>query len=84
VRVVKELEPVHVPDALHPRRRLVILQRDDRSFTFAEEYYYISKHAGEIIAEGWARLPPEGIYPTAALAETDGRAVFARRHCLTE
>src|SRR5207244_4853803 len=41
VKVVKELEIVEVPHAIHPRRRIVVLQRDDAHFTFAEEYFYV-------------------------------------------
>lgn len=43
MKIVKELEIVEVEDAMHPRRRIVVLQRDDGLFTFAEEYFYVSK-----------------------------------------
>jgi hypothetical protein len=52
VKIVKELETLEVPDAIHPRRRIVVMQRDDGHFTFAEEYFYVSQYEGEIIAEG--------------------------------
>ena len=84
MKIVKELETVEIPDAIHPRRRIVVLQRDDGLFTFAEEYYSVSEHDGEIFAEGWARLPPNGIHATAAIAEFEGRAIFALWHHLTD
>jgi hypothetical protein len=83
VKVVKELEPVEVTDAIHPRRRVVVLLREDGNFCFAEEYYYVSTHEGEVIAEGWQQHPPNGIYATAEMAETEGRAAFARWHHLS-
>ena len=61
-------------------RRIAILQRDDGYFTFAEEYYYKSEFEGEIIAEGWAQLPNEGIFETIELAEEAGQVAFAKRH----
>jgi hypothetical protein len=82
VKIVKELDTVEVSNGIHPRRRIVVLQRDDGDFTFAEEHYYVSQYEGEIIAEGWARLPPNGIHATAAIAEFEGRAAFARWHGL--
>jgi hypothetical protein len=84
VKIVKELETVEVQDAIHPRRRIVVLQRDDGLFTFAEEYFYVSKHDGEIIAEGWQQLPPNGIHESAAIAEAEGRAAFALWHRLAD
>ena len=56
---------------------MVVLERDHGFFTFAEEYYFVSQIEGEIIAEGWARLPPNGIYESAATAESDALAAFA-------
>ena len=84
MKIVKELEAVEVSDAIHPRRRIVVLQRDDGHFTFAEEYFYISQYEGEIIAEGWQQLPPNGVYATAAIAESEGQAAFARWHRLAD
>jgi hypothetical protein len=83
MKVIKELEPVDVATASRLRRRIVIVQRRDMYFSFAEEYFYISEYDdGEVIAQGWARLPPEGIYQTDQMAEAEGRATFARRHKL--
>ena len=84
MKIVKELETVEVTDAIHPRRRIVVLQHDDGGFTFAEEYFVVSQYEGEIIAEGWARLPPNGIHATAAIAESEGRAAFASWHRLAD
>jgi hypothetical protein len=84
VKIVKELDTVEVQDAIHPRRRIVVLQRDDGNFTFAEEYFYVSQYEGEIIAEGWQQLPPNGVYATAAIAESEGQAAFARWHRLAD
>ena len=77
VQVVKELETVAVVSAIHPRRRIVVLRRNDGYFTFAEQYFYVSEYEGEIIAEGWQQLPPHGIHGTAAIAEAEARAAFA-------
>ena len=54
----------------HSRRRLVILRRPDGLFTIADEYHYrTTADDGSVLAEGWARLPPEGFYDSAASAE---------------
>jgi hypothetical protein len=82
VKVVRQLEAVDVGDAIHPRRRIVVLERDDGNFTFAEEYYYVSEYEGEVIAEGWQQHPSNGIYETVDIAEREGRAAFARWHRL--
>lgn len=84
MKVVKELEPVEVTGAIHPRRRLVVLQRDDGHFAVAEEYYYVSEYEGEVIAEGWQQHPARGLYATAEIAEKEGRADFNRRYSLAD
>lgn len=69
---------------LRQRRRTATAADRDSATTglssFAEEYFYISKYEGEIIACGWARLPPEGVYASAAIAEVEGRSRFLQRH----
>jgi hypothetical protein len=68
VKIVASFERCHAP---HKIRRLVVLQREDGYFSFAEEYYYRSEYEGQVAAEGWARLPPEGIYETMEIATTE-------------
>ncbi|MBW9054865.1 hypothetical protein [Rhizobium mesosinicum] len=81
MQVVKELEIVEIPDAIHPRRRMVLIQREDGFYAYAEQYYYISRYGGEIIAEGWARLPTDGsIYENPQAAEAEARREFSGRH----
>ena len=82
MRVVKEPEIVEVASAIHPRRRVVVLRRDDGHFTFVEQYLFVSEYDGKIIAEGWATLQPNGIYASSTIAEREGQAAFARRHRL--
>jgi hypothetical protein len=84
VQVVKELETVEVASAIHPRRRIVVLRRDDGHFTFAEQYFYVSEHEGEIIKEGWQTLPPRGVHATAVIAEAEARAAFAHWYRVAE
>lgn len=84
MKVVRELEPVEVLDAIHPRRRIVVLQRDDGHFSVAEEYHYTNEYEGEVIAEGWHRQSPNGLYATPEIAEAEGRADFTRRHRLAD
>jgi hypothetical protein len=43
---------------------------------FAEEYFYTSVYDGEIITQGWRRLPPEGIFASAEIAEAEARPRF--------
>ena len=74
MQLVKIIETFECSDALHKRRRLVVLQRNDGFFSFAEEYYFQSEYEGEVIAEGWARLPPEGIFETIDIAVTEARS----------
>lgn len=78
MQVVKELEIVEVASALHPRRRFVVLQRDDGNYSFALQYFFVSQYEGEIIQQGWATLPPDGIYASADVAEFEGRTAFKR------
>lgn len=78
MRIIKVLEEVRISSTLHPRRRIEVLQRDDGCFTFAEQYCYVIQHEGEVIEEGWATLPPTGIYAAAPIAEVEGRAEMSR------
>jgi hypothetical protein len=80
VQVVRELAEVEIASARHPRRRVVVLLRDDGHFTFAEQYHYTTVYEGEIVAEGWATLPANGIYATAERAEAEGRAAMSSWH----
>jgi hypothetical protein len=73
MQFVKIIETFERSDALHNRRRLVVLQRKDGFFSFAEEYYYRSEYEGEVVAKGWARLPPEGIFETTEIAAAEAR-----------
>jgi hypothetical protein len=83
MKVVKTLEVIDVVCAVtgkRRQRRVAILQRDDGHFSFAEEYFYTNVWEGEIIAQGWARLPSEGIFANAETTEAEGRARFLQRH----
>ncbi|WP_431323152.1 hypothetical protein [Rhizobium sp. YTU87027] len=80
MRIVKELDVVEIGTALHPKRRIVIVQRDDGLYAYAEQYQYVSQYDGEIVAEGWGTLPAEGIYANSHVAEVEGRAAFAQWH----
>jgi hypothetical protein len=79
MQVIKELEAVEVESTL---RRIVVLRRDDGNFRFVEQYFFVDEYEGEIIAQDWERLPPEGIYASAAIAESEGRTLFARGYRL--
>ena len=57
---------------------MVVLERDDGNFTFAEQYHYASEHDGQVIAEGWASLPAEGMYATVEDAEAAARLATDR------
>jgi len=82
MKVVKTLQSIQTisVEGKSKERRIAILQREDGYFTFAEEYYYKSEYEGEIIAEGWARLPNEGIFEAIELAEEAGHLTFVVRH----
>lgn len=81
MQVVKELEIVEIPDAIHPTRRMVLIQREDGYYIYAEQYYYASQYDGEIIAEGWATLPFGGsIYENPQAAVAEARREFSGRH----
>ena len=80
VKVLEAIELVSRATGKPQQRRVAILQRDDGHFSFAEEYFYTSEYDGEIIAQGWARLPPEGIFGTAEIAEAEGRSRFLQKH----
>lgn len=80
MQIVKELDVAEIGAALHPTRRMVILRREDGLYAYAEQYHYVSQHEGEIISEGWATLPADGIYSNSQIAEIEGRAAFSQRH----
>jgi hypothetical protein len=73
VKIVKMFERKGWP---HELRRLVVLERNDGHFSFAEEYYYRTEYDGKIVAEGWARLPPEGIFETVEIAAAEARSRY--------
>lgn len=80
VKMLDAIEVVSPSTGKLQRRRISILQRDDGHFTFAEEYSYRSEYEGEVLAEGWQQLPPEGIFDSAEIAEVEGRSAFLKRH----
>lgn len=80
MKLVKELAEIEGTGLLHPRRRMVVLQRGDGNFTCVEQYHFISEHEGEVIAQGWASLSPEGIYATVDQAEAEASAALAQRY----
>lgn len=84
MQVVKELEEINVGTASFPRRRIVVLRRDDGNYTFAEQYHYTNEFEGDIIAEGWQTLPASGVHATAEIAEVEGRAALRRWHGLKD
>jgi hypothetical protein len=80
VKVLEAIETVSRATGEPQQRRVAILQREDGHFTFAEEYSYRSEYEGEVLAEGWQQLPPEGIFETPEMAEAEGRSTFLKRH----
>ena len=76
MQIVRELDEVEVASAIHPRRRLVVLLREDGHFSFAEQYHYATRYDGKVVADGWQTLPPDGVYATAAIAEAEGRSAL--------
>jgi len=80
VKVLDAIETVSRSTGKPQQRRIAILQRDDGHFAFAEEYFYRSEYEGEVIAEGWQQLPPEGIFDSAEIAEVEGRSTLLKRH----
>jgi hypothetical protein len=82
VRVVKTLKTFEVISAATGRpqqRRIVILERDDGFYSFAEEYFYRSTNQGKVLAEGWSPFPPEGIFASADIAEIEAQSTVATR-----
>jgi hypothetical protein len=76
VRALEIIEIVSPPQ----QRRIAVLQRDDGHYSFAEEYAYRSEYEGELIAEGWQRLPSEGIFHCEEAAEEAGRCALYSRY----
>lgn len=79
VKVLEAIELVSRATEKPQQRRVAILQRDDGHFSFAEEYFYTSEWEGEIIAQGWQQLPPEGIFGSSEIAEAEGRSRLLQR-----
>jgi hypothetical protein len=73
MQFVKIIETFERSDRPHKRRRLVVLRRNDGFFSFAEEYHFRSEYEGKVVAEGWARLPPEGVFETIEIAAAEAR-----------
>lgn len=80
MRVVKELEAVEIAANSKGLRRIIVIERDDGFYTYAEQYHYVSEYDGEIISQGWHTVPHDGIYESSEVAETEGRAAFGRWH----
>lgn len=78
VKVSESIQTISASTGKVQQRRVAILQREDGHFTFAEEYHYKSEYEGEVIAEGWQRLPAEGIFERADAAETASRSVLQK------
>ena len=78
MQVAKELAEVEVASAMHSRRRIVVLVRDDGNFTYAEQYHHLTEQDGRTLAEGWVTLPAFGIFASAEAAEAAGREVMDR------
>ena len=78
VQVVEALDEVDTGSALHPRRRIVVLLREDGRFTFAEQYHFTSEHDGDVVSEGWQLQRPEGVYADLSDARADAKAATDR------
>ncbi|GLS23408.1 hypothetical protein GCM10007874_64290 [Labrys miyagiensis] len=58
-------------------RRVVIIRREDGTYSTREEYWYRNEYEGVVIAEGWAPLPAEpSFYPTAEIAEREALLAY--------
>jgi len=72
--LVKIIATFERSEAPFKQRRLVVLQRSNGYFTFAEEYYYQTEYEGKVVAKGgWAHLPLAGIFETVDAAEAEAR-----------
>jgi hypothetical protein len=80
VKVSQAIDTVSAATGKPQQRRVGILQRDDGNFCFAIEYSYTSEYEGKVIAQGWRQLPPEGIFASAEIAETEGQSALFQRH----
>ncbi len=59
------------------KRRVVIRQRSDGNFGWAEEYWFENFYEGELIAKGWAyRFTEKSVFETLAIAEREAKARF--------
>ena len=83
MHIFKTLEEVEIAAAMHSRRRVVVLRRDDGWYSYAEQYHFVSEYEGSVIAEGWHTLSSNGVVASVEIAEAEGRAAFARQHGLT-
>lgn len=77
MQIIKELEIIDTGISSHPLRRVVLLERANGTYAHAQQYYYEDIYEGELIAKGWATICPDGIYATAAIAETEARAAYS-------
>ena len=80
MKIVQKLDIVEVGNTPNPERRVVIIQREDGFYAFAEQYHYTTKHSGEIVVKGWHTLAANGVYADLNVAKNEGRAAFTRRH----
>ena len=79
MNIIKSFE-FAAPNAIHTRRRLVIVERTEGFYSITEQYFYSAKdESGTVFKEGWANLPSAfGIFESEVLAEAE-----VRRHLST-
>jgi hypothetical protein len=80
IKVLEAIQTVSVVTGKPQQWRVAILRRDDGYFSFAEEYSYKSEYEGQVIAEGWKRQRPEGIFEGIEQAEEAGQLALFQRH----
>jgi hypothetical protein len=80
MQIVRELGEVSIEATIHPRRRMVVLRRQDGRYSCAEQYYFTAEYEGAIAAQGWQSLSPEGIFETGAAAASAAKAIFLERY----
>lgn len=76
--VTQELDEFEDPTSVHPRRRLVIVQRPDGYYSLAQQYHYRSEFEAKIVAEGWHTLGLEGIFESLDLAKSEAQLTMDR------
>ena len=68
---------VEILEGADRKRRVLIVERDDGTYTLVVQRYYQNVYEGQLIADGWTSVPTwASIYQTVEIAEREATEQF--------